>query len=54
VLWREKWPTNHLAEIGASTGVPCCRLGRRWLALGLRYCAERMLKRSSDRKGLPT
>jgi L-fuconolactonase len=27
VLWREKWPTNQLAEIGVSTGVPCCGLG---------------------------
>jgi hypothetical protein len=54
VLWREKWPTNHLAEMGSSTGVPCCKSGRGWPPLGRRYYAERMPKRSSGRKGIPT
>ena len=48
-----KWPTDQLAETGLSTGVPCCRSGRRWPPLGRRCCAERMPKRSSGRKGLP-
>jgi hypothetical protein len=48
VLRREKWPTNRLAETGASTGVPCCGPRGHWRPLGRRYCAERMPRNCQD------